>query len=76
MNAAQNLRAKIGAGALALGTAVMASPAMAADAAIDVTPVVAKIEATTGPIGLIGLAVLGVIVAIAAFGYVRRAIRG
>lgn len=72
MKAAQNLRAKIGAGALALGTAVMASPAMAA---IDVTDVVTEIEGVKAPIGLIGVAVLGVVVAILAFSYVRRAMK-
>ena len=45
-------------------------------AAIDVGAVVAEVEAQTGPIGLIGSAILLVIVAIAAFGWVRRALRG
>ena len=67
------LRSKVAVAALGLAVSVMASPAMAA---IDVTDVVTDIEGTKAPIGLIGVAVLGVIVAIAAFGYVRRAIRG
>lgn len=73
MKQAQTLLSKIGALSLAAGAAVMSHPAMAA---IDVTDVVTEIEGTKAPVGLIGVAVLGVIVAIAAFGYVRRAIRG
>lgn len=46
----------------------------AAHAAIDVTSVVAEINDTIAPIGLIGAAVLLVVVAIAAFKWVRRAI--
>lgn len=45
-------------------------------AAIDVGDVVTEIGAQVGPIGLIGSAILLVIVAIAAFGWVRRALRG
>ncbi|KZT17010.1 hypothetical protein A1D30_05820 [Acidovorax sp. GW101-3H11] len=55
------------AGALALAT-------NAAHAAIDVTSVVAEIDDTIAPIGLIGAAVLLVVVAVAAFKWVRRAI--
>ena len=73
MNKAQNLLAKVGALSLAVGAAVVSHPAMAA---IDVADVVTEIEGTKAPIGLVGVSVLGVIVAIAAFGYVRRAIRG
>lgn len=54
-------------------TALMLSPA---HAAIDVTDVVAEIEATYaagGPIPLLGSAVLLVVVAILAFKWVRRA---
>ena len=46
----------------------------AAHAAIDVTSVVAEIDDTIAPIGLIGAAVLLVVVAVAAFKWVRRAI--
>lgn len=45
-----------------------------AHAAIDVTAVVDEIEAAVTPIGLIGAAVLVVVVSIAAFKWVRRAI--
>jgi len=47
------------------------APAMAA--AIDVDDVVTDIGAQLVPIGLIGLAVLGVVVAIKAFKWVRSA---
>jgi len=55
------------AGALALAT-------NAAHAAISVTDVVTEIGDTVAPIGLIGSAVLLVVVAVAAFKWVRRAI--
>jgi hypothetical protein len=55
------------ASALALATT-------AAQAAIDVTPVVTEIDDTKAPIALIGAAVLLVVVTIAAFRWVRRAI--
>ena len=45
-----------------------------AHAAIDVTAVVTAINDTITPIGLIGAAVLVVVVSIAAFKWVRRAI--
>lgn len=45
-----------------------------AHAAIDVTGVVTEINDTVAPIGLIGAAVLLVVVAVAAFKWVRRAI--
>ena len=45
-----------------------------ANAAIDVSGVVTEINGTIGPIGTIGAAVLIVIVSIAAFRWVRRAI--
>lgn len=46
-----------------------------AHAAIDVSKVVTEINDTVGPIGLIGAAVLIVLVSIAAFRWVGRAIR-
>lgn len=49
------------------------APAHAAP--VDVTGVVSDINGQVGPITLIGGAVLLVIVAVAAFGWVRRAIR-
>lgn len=55
--------------ALALGLSTFTLPA----AAIDVTDVVAEIDAAVTPIGGIGGAVLLVLVAIAAFRWVRRA---
>lgn len=58
--------------------AIAAASALAlagnAHAAIDVTPVVTAINDTVGPIGLIGAAVLLVVVAVASFKWVRRAI--
>lgn len=51
---------------------VLALPAHAAP--IDVSGVVTAIGDTAGPVGLIGSAVLLVIVAIAAFKWVRRAL--
>ena len=45
-----------------------------AHAAIDVTGVVSEINDTIAPIGLIGAAVLLVVVAVASFKWVRRAI--
>jgi len=57
--------------AAAVGALALANNA---HAAIDVTGVVSEIGDTIGPIGLIGAAVLLVVVAIAAFKWVRRAI--
>lgn len=62
--------------------AVMAAGAVAAPAfaqetgAIDVADVVAKIAAQATPIAAIGAAILVVVVGIAAFRWVRRAISG
>ena len=58
---------------LAAGAAGLAT-AVPAHAAIDVAAVVKEIGDTIGPIGQIGAAVLLVIVAVAAFKWVRRAI--
>lgn len=57
----------------AVGTAAVLAMGSASAAAIDVTGVVSEIALATGPIGLIGSAVLLVIVAIATFKWVRRA---
>lgn len=57
--------------AAAVGALALANNA---HAAIDVTAVVAEIGDTVDPIGLIGSAVLIVVVSIAAFKWVRRAI--
>lgn len=57
--------------AAAVGALALANNA---HAAIDVTAVVTEIGAAVTPIGLIGAAVLLVVVAIAAFKWVRRAI--
>jgi uncharacterized membrane protein len=57
--------------AVAVGALALANNA---HAAIDVTGVVSEINDTIGPIGLIGAAVLLVVVAVAAFKWVRRAI--
>jgi protein-S-isoprenylcysteine O-methyltransferase Ste14 len=64
-------KSKVGA-AVALATVgAMSAPA---HAVIDVAGVVTEIDGTVGPIGLIGAAVLLVVVAVAAFKWVRRAI--
>lgn len=57
--------------AAAVGALALASNA---HAAIDVSGVVSEINDTIAPIGLIGAAVLLVVVAVAAFKWVRRAI--
>lgn len=62
---------KLAAVASAAALAIMAP---AAHAAIDVTGVVTEIGDTVEPISLIGAAVLLVVVAVAAFKWVRRAI--
>jgi hypothetical protein len=55
---------------LALAVGVTASQA----AAVDVTATVTDIGAQLVPIGLIGVAVLGIFVAVKAFHWVRRAL--
>lgn len=57
--------------AAAVGALALANNA---HAAIDVTGVVSEINDTVAPIGLIGAAVLLVVVAVASFKWVRRAI--
>lgn len=60
--------------AVAAGVAVAAAnPAYAG--AVDVTATVSDIGAQLAPIGLIGVAVLGVFVAVKAFHWVRGALR-
>lgn len=58
--------------AAAVGSAVATT---ANAAAVDVADVVADIGAQSGPIGLIGGAVLLIVVAVAAFKWVRSALR-
>jgi len=53
--------------------APMAFAQQAPSGAIDVTSIEQKITAQLGPIGLLGAAVLGIIVAIKAYQWVRRA---
>lgn len=52
---------------------VLAASAGAAQAAVDVTPVVTEINGAAAPIGLIGAAVLIVMVGIKVYKWVRRA---
>lgn len=62
---------------LVIGAAVMAASTMAsaaAGAAVDVTDTVATIGAQLVPVGLIGVAVLGIVVAVKAFKWVRAAL--
>jgi len=66
----KNLFSKI---AVVTASATAAGMASAAGTGIDVSATVTSITDTLGPIGLIGTAVLGVIVAIKAFKWVRRA---
>lgn len=69
----QNLRnkaAKLATAALAL---VAAAPSFATGSAVDVSATVTSITDQLTPIGLLGVAVLGIIVAIKAFKWVRRA---
>ena len=61
--------------ATAGATSLIGSPAFAQSTdAVDVSGVVTKITAQLAPIGLIGVAVLGVVVAVMAFKWVRRAL--
>lgn len=66
------LRARLSQAAAA-GALVVAGGANAA--AVDVADVVTDIGAQAGPIGLIGGAVLLIVVAVAAFKWVRSALR-
>ena len=56
--------------AAALSTGAQA----AAVAAVDVTYAVGGISAQSTPVGLIGVAILGVVVAVAAFAWIRKGI--
>lgn len=58
----------------ALGGALVAVPAVASAAAVDVAAVVTDIAAQVAPITAIGAAVLLVFVAIKAFKWVRRSL--
>lgn len=58
--------------ALVVGAA-MASASNTASAAIDVSAIVTEINGVVAPVGLIGVAVLTLIVAIKAYKWVRRA---
>lgn len=71
-NAMKRYGAKIATAGTSLALSGMA---MAQDAGVDVTPVVTEITASKASIGLIGTTVLGVIVALAVFVWIRRAIK-
>lgn len=71
-NAMKRYGAKIATAGTSLAISGMA---LAQDAGVDVTPVVAEISASKTSIGLIGTTVLGVIVALAVFVWIRRAIK-
>ncbi len=43
-------------------------------AAVDVTAAVTDIGAQATPVGLVGVAILGVVVAVAAFGWIRKGV--
>ena len=55
--------------------AALAAPMFANAAAIDVADVVTDIGAQATPVGLIGAAMLLLVVGIKAFGWVRRALK-
>lgn len=57
----------------AVAAVLVTAGAAASAAAIDVSSTVTAIGDTLAPIGLIGAAVLGVVVALKAFHWVRRA---
>ncbi len=63
---------KYGAGLLASGAALAAN---ATTTGVDVTSTVATITDQLAPIGLIGAAILGVTVAIAAFVWIRKGVK-
>lgn len=58
----------------ALGALAAGGAHAAAGAAVDVTDVTGTIAAQLVPIGLVGTAILGVVVAVAAFKWVKRGI--
>lgn len=61
-------------GLVGLGGVVAAGVASATSTAVDVAATVTSIGDQLVPIGLVGAAVLGVIVAVKAFKWVRRAL--
>lgn len=72
-NAMKRYGAKIATAGTSLALSGMA---LAQDATgVDVTPVVAEISGSKASIALIGTTVLGVIVALAVFVWIRRAIK-
>lgn len=72
----QNLRA-MSARVLPAGFGVVALISSgAASAAVDVAALVTEMEGNKTPIGLVGMASLGLVVAIAAFVWIRKAMRG
>jgi len=76
-NAAAWARGKVNALVVVATASAAAAPAFAQETgAIDVADVVAKISAQAVPIAAIGAAILVVVVGIAAFRWVRRAISG
>lgn len=58
----------------AVAASIAIATAQASAAAVDVTATVTDIGAQLVPIGLIGVAVLGVFVAVKAFKWVRKAL--
>lgn len=70
----QNFRTRLAALIAVPATGLVALPAFAGGGgAVDVSAVVTAIEGAAAPIGLIGVAVLGVLVAIKVYKWVRRA---
>lgn len=70
----QKFKTKFGALTAALMLALFAPAAFAAGGGgVDVSEVVSAIEGAAGPIAAIGVAVLGILVAIKVYKWVRRA---
>ena len=68
------MNANIVRGLVAVGVLAAAGASQAAGTAVDVTDVVSTVGAQLVPIGLVGVAVLGVVVAVKAFKWVRGAL--
>ncbi len=83
MNKFKIIKAALVAAPKSIKTALVAAPASllvsaqahAQSAGVDVSDVVTEISGAKGPIGSIGTTVLGVIVTIAVFVWIRRAIK-
>jgi len=73
-NMTEKMRRKLAPAVAAATAGALAALPMASHAAIDVAEVVTEIKGLIAPIGLIGAAVLIVVVTITAYKWIRRAI--